>query len=114
MKSNRKTLPLIHKVMKINEINIELISPKNGLIAFASVVLEPGIFLGSIGVMKRLNDDTYRLIYPTRKVGSKSLNIFFPVNSSAGKALEEAVNRKLKDVLKEDDRYHRALCPGNE
>lgn len=100
--------------MKINEINIELIKPKKGLIAFASIVLEPGIYLGGIGIMKRLKDNTYRLIYPTRKFGDKSLNIYFPVNAAAGKMLEEAINRKIKDVLKENDRYYRALCPGNE
>ena len=34
--------------MKISEINIQLIKPSNGLVAFASVVLDDKIFLQSL------------------------------------------------------------------
>ena len=49
--------------MKISEINIQLIKPVNGLVAFASVVLDDKIYLGSIGVHSRLDGTGYRHTY---------------------------------------------------
>ena len=48
-------------VMKISEVNIQLIKPANGLVAFASVVLDDKIYLGSIGVHQRLDGTGFRL-----------------------------------------------------
>lgn len=54
--------------MKISEITIQLIKPANGLVAFASVVLDDKIYLGSIRVHQRLDGSGYRLTYPTKKI----------------------------------------------
>ena len=99
--------------MKISEISIDLVKPKDGLIAFASLVLEEGIYLGNIGVMKRIDEDSYRLVYPTRKVGEKSFNIYYPINQETGKKIEKAVTKRLKEVLKKDDRHNNNFYTSN-
>lgn len=99
--------------MKISEISIDLVKPKDGLIAFASLVLEEGIYLGNIGVMKRIDEDSYRLVYPTRKIGDRSFNIFYPINQETGKKIEKAVTKRLKEVLKKDDRYNNNFYTSN-
>jgi len=85
--------------MKISEINIQLIKPKNGLVAFASVVLDEQIYLSSIGIHQKLDGSGYRLTYPTKKAGERDFNIFYPIDRDLGVALERAILEKLTAVL---------------
>jgi stage V sporulation protein G len=85
--------------MKITEIQITPIKPKEGLVAFASIVLEDSIYLGFIGVHTKLDGSGYRLTYPTKKVGEKSLNIFYPLNKETSKELEKAILTKVEEMF---------------
>ncbi|MCX6724310.1 MAG: septation protein SpoVG family protein [Candidatus Staskawiczbacteria bacterium] len=85
--------------MKITEIQITPIQPKDGLVAFASVVVENSLYLGFIGVYTRLNASGYRLTYPTKKIGDKSINIYHPIDRETSRAIEEAVFSKLKEIF---------------
>ena len=85
--------------MKITEIQITPIKPKYGLVGFASLVLDNSLYLGFIGVYTRLDGTGYRLTYPTKKIGDNSINIYHPINKEAGKAIEEAVFKKLKEIF---------------
>lgn len=84
--------------MKISEVNIALIKPKDGLVGFASVVVDDALYLGSIGIYQKLNGG-FRLTYPTKNSGIHQGNIFHPINGLAGKAIESAVFKKLNDVM---------------
>lgn len=57
------------EIMKISEIQITPIKPQNGLVAFASCLINKGLYLGSIGILTRL-EGGYRLTYPTKSVGA--------------------------------------------
>lgn len=85
--------------MKISEVNIILIKRRNGLIGFASLVINDALYLGSIGVHQKLNGNGYRLTYPTKKTGANNMDIFHPINREAGKAIETAIFNKLNDVM---------------
>ena len=85
--------------MKISEINIQLIKPANGLIAFASVVLDDKVYLGSIGVHRRLDGTGYRLTYPTKKTGNRDFHIFHPIERSLGQQIEQAILAKVAALL---------------
>ena len=85
--------------MKITEIQITPIKPNNGLVAFASVVLDNSVYLGFIGVYTRLNGEGYRLTYPTKNVGDRSLNIYHPINRETSKAIEEAIIAKITEIF---------------
>lgn len=94
------------KSMKITEINITPIKPSNGLVAFASCVVNNSIYIGSIGLITKL-DGGFRLTYPTKKSGAKQINLFHPINLIAGKQIESAIISKYEEVMKKsNDRHH--------
>ncbi len=93
-----KTMKVM-KTMKITEIQIIPIKPQNGLIAFASVVVENSLYLGFLGVYTRLDGSGYRITYPTKKIGNKSINVYHPINREMSKAIEEAIILEVKKIL---------------
>jgi len=46
---------------RLSEIQIIPIKPQNGLVAFASFVLDSNLYLGSIGIMTRSNGGLLRI-----------------------------------------------------
>ena len=90
---------------RLSEIQIIPIKPHNGLVAFASFVLDNNLYLGSIGIVTRPNGG-YRLVYPTKKVADRSLNIFYPINREFALAVESEVVKKFEEVMKKYDRHN--------
>jgi stage V sporulation protein G len=81
------------------------VKPNNGLIGFASFVLYEAVYCGSVGVFTRPNGG-YRLVYPTRKILGKDIDVYYPINQRVGRAIEEAVAIKYEEVVsKENGRY---------
>lgn len=87
--------------MKISEIQIIPIKPQDGLVGFASFVLDNNLYLGSVGILTR-PEGGYRLAYPTKKVGIRSINIFHPINKEFANLIEKEVISKFEDVMKND------------
>ncbi|MFH1827030.1 MAG: hypothetical protein ABH812_01180, partial [bacterium] len=71
----------------ITEIQIVPIKPINGLVGFASFVLRGDLYLSSIGIITR-PEGGYRLLYPTKKVGERNINIFYPINKWFAQEIE--------------------------
>lgn len=84
--------------MKISDVKVSLVAPKDGLIAFASVVLESGFYVGGIAVHEKLDGTGYRLTYPTRKAANQTFNICHPITREASKVIERAIFQELKNV----------------
>lgn len=84
---------------KITEVQIIPIKPINGLVGFASVLLDEKIYLGSIGIFTRLDTKGYRITYPTKKVGTKNMHIYHPINSELSKAIEIAIIKKANEFF---------------
>jgi len=83
------------------------IKPQNGLVAFASFVLNNSLYLGSVAIMTRPQGG-YRLLYPTKKVGVRSLNIYHPINREFAELIEKEVIMKFEEVMNLNDRYDSA------
>lgn len=92
---------------KITEIQIIPIKPQDGLVAFASFVLNNNLYLGSIGIITRPAGGC-RLVYPTKKVGMRNINLFHPINKEFAEIIEKEVISKFEDVMKKDGRYNEA------
>ncbi len=89
----------------ISEIQIIPVKPQNGLIAFASCVLDNNLYLGSIGILTK-PEGGYRLVYPTKKIGIGSINIYHPIHKQFAELLEKQLIEKFEEVMnKSDDRY---------
>ena len=91
---------------KLTEIQIIPIKPQNGLVAFASFVLDGSLYLGSIGIVTRPSGG-YRLVYPTKKVAERNLNIFYPINKEFSQLVENEVVKQFEEVMnKKGDRHN--------
>ena len=90
----------------ISEIQIIPIKAKDGVVAFVSFVLDGALYLSSIAIMTRPSGG-YRLVYPTKKVGDRNINIFHPINKDFAQRIEKTVIQKFEDVMmgNKDDRY---------
>ena len=85
--------------MSISKIEIIPIKPKEGLVAFASVELDNQLYIGSIGVHKRLDNSGYRITFPTRKLGDRLLMICHPTTPELSKEIHLAITAKAIEVL---------------
>lgn len=92
--------------MEVSEVHIVPIKAVDGLVAFASCVFNGQLYLGSLGVHRYLDGTGYRITYPTKRIGSRELNYYHPLNKVAGKAIEQAIIAKCDELFKESDEYH--------
>lgn len=86
---------------KISELQIVPVKPKDGLIGFASFVLDEKYYVSSIAIFTRRDGSGYRLVYPTKKVFLSDINIFHPINASVGKTIETEVMKKVNELVNE-------------
>lgn len=79
--------------MKITLSNIRIfpVRPKDGLVTFASAIVNDELYIGSIAIHKKRDGTGYRLTYPTRKSQGKDLNIFHPITVSCSLSIEQAI-----------------------
>lgn len=94
-------------LMRVSEVNITPVKPSKGLIAFVNLVIDDNIYLNSIAIYTKL-DGSYRLLYPTKTVGNRSLGLFYPINREASKTIEKAVFKRCNEIFegRNDDRHH--------
>lgn len=92
--------------MVVSEVNVTPVKPNNGLIAIASVVFDGNIYLNSIAVYTKL-DGSYRLLYPTKQVGNKSVGYHYPINRPTSRLIEDAIFKKCSELFQgsSDDRH---------
>lgn len=92
------------RCIEITEVEIFPVKFHSGLFAFASVVINNHIYLGSIAVHKKLSGGL-RITYPTRKSNDTNFQIFHPISKEASSQIETAIFNKLKDVMPEVASY---------
>jgi DNA-binding cell septation regulator SpoVG len=90
--------------IKVSEVQVMPIKPRDGLVGFASIVFENSFYLSSIGIFTRPQGG-YRLTYPTRKGLNGNFNIFHPINKAVGEHIEKVVISKFEEVVKCYDRH---------
>jgi len=98
--------------MKVTEVDIAFVKPKDGLIAFASLVLDDTLYLSGIAIHRKLDGSGHRLTYPTRKISAGKLSLFHPIRRPLGQAIERAVLDKLNDVVSKHGAGHDRLDLG--
>ena len=102
----------MNEQLQISEIEITPVNCRNGLVGFASVILNNQLYLGNIAIYTCPNNpDGFRLVYPTRILdnGTK-LPIAYPITKEAGLKIQKEVvheYRKLMEKLTKEVRYER-------
>lgn len=92
----------------ISEIQIAPVKPQNGLVAFASLVLDESLYLGSIGILTRPQGG-YRLVYPNKKLGFRDIDLYHPINKAFAGKIEAAVVAKYEEVMNQSNDRHDSL-----
>ena len=89
---------------RISDVQIIPVKPKDGLVAFANLVYDDGLFLSSIAIHTRPTGG-YRLSYP-KKESRENYIIFHPINNMIAKEIDDAVIAKYKEItrVKENSR----------
>jgi stage V sporulation protein G len=87
---------------QVSEVQIKIVKPRDGLVGFASLVLDGKLYLSSIGIFTKLDGTGFRLTYPTKKVGMNDMQIYHPINKEASEAIEEAVISKANEVFSQE------------
>ncbi len=102
--------------MTISEVSITPVKPVDGLVAFASCVVNGHLFIGSMGIHRLLDGTGYRITYPTKKIGQRQLNYFHPVTKETGTKIEQAIVAKCIELFeRSDEQYdrHNKVVPTN-
>jgi DNA-binding cell septation regulator SpoVG len=96
--------------IQIANIRIFPVRPIDGLIAFASAIINEGLYIGSIAIHEKKDGSGYRITYPTRKSKGKDLNLFHPVTQECSKVIEDAILNEYLLFAKtvNHDWYHSA------
>ena len=89
------------KEIAVSEIQIIPVKPHEGLIAFASFVLNNQFYIGNVAVYTRLNSEDYRLVYPSKILpkNGKEIQCFHPISKEAAEEIEKAVVNKLNELI---------------
>jgi hypothetical protein len=78
--------------MTIKNIEIVPIKPRQGLIGIVHLEFENSLYLGSIGLHRRMDGTGYRITYPTKKVGERNVAIYHPIHDKESGILSFAAS----------------------
>lgn len=85
--------------MKVSQVEIIPIRPKEGLIGFATVEMDDQLLLHSIGIHRKKDGSGYRLTYPTQSGQHERGPLFHPITHELSKEIERLVFERVKNIL---------------
>jgi stage V sporulation protein G len=85
--------------LSLTEIQIIPVKPKDGLVAFASCVVNNSLYIGNIAIYTSpSNPEGYRLVYPLKVLpNGKEINCVHPITKEAGEAIAKSIINKFKE-----------------
>ena len=85
----------------VSEIQIVPIKPKNGLIAFASCVINNQFYLGNIAIYTSpTSTDGFRLVYPAKMLpNGKQINCVYPINRETYESVKKAIIQNYERLM---------------
>ena len=94
--------------IELSEIQIIPIKPRNGLVAFASFILNESFYVGDVAIYSRLGQEGFRLVYPVRTLpnGAK-VNVFHPIRKDVAHEIERQVSEAYEELLAKADERRR-------
>lgn len=84
----------------ISEIQLIPLKPKDGLVAFASCVINNQFYIGNIAIYTSpFSPDGFRLVYPSRAINGSQLSIVHPINREAGFIIQKQIVEKYIKLI---------------
>jgi len=89
------------ETIQISEIQIIPVKPREGLVAFASCVINNAIYIGNIALYSSLSTQVgFRLVYPSKILpNGKEINCVHPINKQAGDLISDAIIGKFREII---------------
>jgi len=100
----------------VSEIQISPAKFKDGLVAFASCVINNQLYLGNLAIYSSPSSPSnYRIVYPSRKLNNGTqLKITYPINKETGfliqRQIVEQYLKLMENLTKEDSRNEQKKC----
>lgn len=87
--------------LEISEIQVIPVKPKEGLVAFASCIVNKALYIGNIAIYTSPStQEGFRLVYPVKTLpNGKEINCVHPINKEAGEAILKEIIRKFREVI---------------
>ena len=87
--------------IQASEVQIIPVKPKEGLVAFASCVINNALYIGNIAVYTSQSTQSgFRLVYPVKILpNGKEVNCVHPINREAGELISKAIIGKFRDII---------------
>jgi len=76
--------------IKLSEINIVPVKPRDGLIGFCTFVIDEKFYIGSVAIFSRLNGDL-RLVYPQKN----GIDCCHPLSRQVGEYITDVITQKF-------------------
>jgi len=90
----------MNNLVNLSEIQIIPIKPQNGLVAFASFILNNQFYIGNIAIYTKLDGVDYRLVYPNKILANgKQISLFHPITKIAGEKIASEVSNRYKELI---------------
>lgn len=90
----------MQRSIEISEINIVPVKPKDGLIGFASFVVDGNFYVGNVAIFSRLDGEGMRLVYPRKG----NIDCFHPITKEVGAFIQQNVTEKFNTLLKRHEK----------
>jgi len=87
--------------ISITEIQIVPIQPQNGLIAFASFVINEALYIGNVAIYTSpTRPSGFRLVYPSKKLtNGTNIKSVRPITPHANDTIEKLVIGEYKSIM---------------
>jgi len=86
--------------VRLSEIQILPVKPRDGLVAFVSFVLDESYYVADVAIYSRLDQDGYRLVYPMRTLANGArVNAFHPIRKDVAQEIERQVSEAYRELL---------------
>jgi DNA-binding cell septation regulator SpoVG len=86
--------------ISVSDVQIFPIRPKNGLIAFASCIINGAIYIGNIALFTSFTNPLgFRLAYPNKRLpNGQDTCCAHPITKEAGLAISKAIIEKYRQI----------------
>jgi len=84
--------------IKVSDIQIVPIEPRDGLVGFASCLINHSIKLGDIAIHTK-RQGGYRLVFPAKKIEGQYIYYHQPISEPAYQLLESRICDKYKQII---------------
>jgi len=87
--------------VSITDIQIAPTLPNDGLVAFASFVINEAVYVGNVAIYTApAKPMGFRLVYPAKKLGNgKKMSSAHPITRSVGDIIEKIVISKYRELM---------------